>query len=153
MHINIVSASHAEHENIGPGSHLISLSYSALPLSVLEAFRGSRLSLSFGENELSWRLHYFPILMWAHLSHTTISWLKPNGNAQWSVPMFIRKSLAFLQSTINRTVSVWQFTPQACVPVPGWIQGTFWWRFSNLNSNQSSRLTLELWCVSRMSCD
>lgn len=45
---------------------LISLSYLAFPLvrlSISEAFGGSRLSLSFGENELSWKLHYLPCLM------------------------------------------------------------------------------------------
>lgn len=40
---------------------------------------------SFGENELSWKLHYLPCLMWANFSHTAISALKPFGNAQWSV--------------------------------------------------------------------
>lgn len=77
-----------ELENFGPGSHLISFSYLAFPLarlSISEAFGGSRLSLSFGENELSWKLHYFPCLMRANFSHTAISWLKPFGNAQWSV--------------------------------------------------------------------
>lgn len=77
-----------EWENFGPGSRLISLSYLAFPLvklSISEAFGGSRLSLSFGENELSWKLHYLPGLMWANFSHTTISALKPFGNAQWSV--------------------------------------------------------------------
>lgn len=56
----------AERENVGPGSHLISLGYlafSLVKLSILEAFGGSRLSLSFGENELSWKLHYLPCLM------------------------------------------------------------------------------------------
>lgn len=99
-----------EWENFGPGSHLISLSYLAFPLvklSISEAFGGSRLSLSFGENELSWKLHYLPCLMWAHFSHTAISSPKPFGDAQWSVSMFISKCLAFLQSIISRTVSVW----------------------------------------------
>lgn len=73
-----------EWENFGLGSRLISLSYLAFPLvklSISEAFGGSRLSLSFGENELSWKLHYLPCLMWAHFSHTTISSLKPFGES------------------------------------------------------------------------
>lgn len=40
---------------------------------------------SFGENELSWKLHYLPGLMWANFSHTAINSVKPFGNAQWSV--------------------------------------------------------------------
>lgn len=78
----------AEWENFGPGSCLISLSYlafSLVKLSISEAFGGSRLSLSFGENELSWKLHYLPGLMRANFSHTTINSVKPFGNAQWSV--------------------------------------------------------------------
>lgn len=53
-------------KTLAAGSHLISLSYLAFPLvklSISEAFGGSRLSLSFGENELSWKLHYLPCLM------------------------------------------------------------------------------------------
>lgn len=71
-----------ELENLGPGSHLISFSYLAFPLarfSISQAFGGSRLSLSFGENELSWKLHYFPCLMCANFSHTAISLLRPFG--------------------------------------------------------------------------
>lgn len=106
-------------ENFGPGSHLIS--FYLFAVSACKAFNlrglgggvgwgwGSRLSLSFRENELSWKLHYPLCFVWAYFSLSTISVQRPFGETQWSATILISKCLAVLHSIISRTISVWWF--------------------------------------------
>lgn len=122
----------------GPGSRLIFLTYLAFPLaklSILQAFRGSRLSLSFGRKWAELKATLPQPYVNSFFSHTTISSLKPFGDAQWSGYMLIRECLAFLQSITIQMVSGWLFIPQAFVSASQWIYiqqifGIEFWKYT-----------------------
>lgn len=131
-----------ELENFGPGSHLISFSYLAFPLarlSISDAFGGSRLSLSLGENELSWKLHYSPCLMRTNFSHTAISPLKTIRNAQWNV-WCSSPSVWHSFSQLSAELSLCDNSrPGLCLctreDVRGTISGTFMEKYSDLHES------------------